>query len=60
MKIAALKKRLNAQTKISTLVVKKTDPETWGKVVWINALRNLESQIFLNFLDLKRCTTSPC
>lgn len=61
MKIAVLKKRLNVQpkedccTKVRNLVGKKGDPEAWERVIWTNALKNLESLISLNLLDLMMC-----
>lgn len=66
MKIAVLRRNLKAQpkagccTKVRTLVGKTRDPGAWERNLWINALRNLESQISLNLLNLKRCPVSPC
>ena len=66
MKIAVLRRKLKAQSKeggcteVRTLVGKTGDPEVWGRNLWINALKNLESQISLNLLDLKRCPDPPC
>lgn len=47
-----IERRLNAQpkkgcsTEVRTLVGKKGDPKVWGKNLWMNALKNLEPQIF--------------
>lgn len=53
--IMKTERRLNAQPKEGcstegrTLVGKKGDPKVCGKNLWINALRNLEPQIFRIF-----------